>query len=197
MSTTPTFLRVKRRKTEDPSDVLVLSSKKRKTDSDAVDEEGNIKILKLAATIDANDTGIKLTETVTNILAKKNYPNFEELKNRYKKSLNNKSGSSTTKEAKSKASEESRQDQRFRLVAQKRALKLEELEEWPLESEDKKETPKSEDSSEDKELFHLYDVVSDKKPDHENNSSDTKSGKQEKISCNGVEMIREYVDAQK
>ena len=196
MSSTPTLLRVKRRKTEDPTDVLVLSSKKRKTDSD-VDEEGNIKILKLAATIDANDTGIKLTETVTNILAKKNYPNFEELKNRYKKSLSSKSGSSAIKESKSKASEESRQDQRFRLVAQKRALKLDELEEWPSEADDNKETPKSEDDSEDKELFHLYDVVSDKNSDHENNTKDNKSSKEEKISCNGVEMIREYVDAQK
>ena len=85
----------------------------------------------------------------------KNPHNF---KNRYKKSLSSKSGSSALKESKSKASEESRQDQRFRLVAQKRALKLDELEEWPSEAADKKETPKSEEDSEDKELFHLYDV---------------------------------------
>ena len=37
--TTPTLLRVKRRKNEDPKDVLILSAKKRKADDTESDEE--------------------------------------------------------------------------------------------------------------------------------------------------------------
>ena len=79
--TTPTLLRVKRRKSEDPKDVLILSAKKRKANDSECDEE-KIKVLKLAGTLNADDTKVKdeLSKTVTKILAKKNYPNFEELK---------------------------------------------------------------------------------------------------------------------
>ena len=192
----PTLLRVKRRKNDDPSEVLVLSAKKRKTDatSGPEDEEGNsIKILKLAATIDASEakSGEKLTETVSKILAKKNHPNFEELKQKYKKSLS-KSSTNVSKDAKEKVAA-SRQENKFRLVSQKRSLKVEELEEWPEEESQKSKADEKVTTSSTNELFHLYDVVSDDlvKPDQENNT------KKEKISCNGVEMIREYVDAQK
>jgi len=187
----PTLLRVKRRKNDDPSEVLVLSAKKRKTDAE--DEEGNsIKILKLAATIDASEakSGEKLTETVSKILAKKNRPNFEELKQKYKKSLTN-SSTNVSNDAKERVTA-SRQENKFRLVSQKRSLKVEDLEEWP---EDASQKPTDEKvAAATKEVFHLYDVVSDglDKTDQKN---DTK--KEEKISCNGVEMIREYVDAQK
>ena len=193
----PTLLRVKRRKNDDPSEVLVLSAKKRKTDatSGPEDEEGNsIKILKLAATIDASEakSGEKLTETVSKILAKKNHPNFEELKQKYKKSLS-KSSTNVSKDAKEKVAA-SRQENKFRLVSQKRSLKVEELEEWPEEESQKSKADERVTTSSTNELFHLYDVVSDDlvKPDQENNTK-----KEEKISCNGVEMIREYVDAQK
>ena len=89
---TPTLLRVKRRKSEDPKDVLILSAKKRRANDSESDEE-KIKVLKLAGTVDAHDTKDKdeLSKTVTKILAKKNYPNFEELKEKYKKSLNSSS----------------------------------------------------------------------------------------------------------
>jgi len=187
----PTLLRVKRRKNDDPSEVLVLSAKKRKTDAE--DEEGNsIKILKLAATIDASEakSGEKLTETVSKILAKKNRPNFEELKQKYKKSLTN-SSTNVSNDAKERVTA-SRQENKFRLVSQKRSLKVEDLEEWPEDASQKSTDEKV--AAATKEVFHLYDVVSDglDKPDQKN---DTK--KEEKISCNGVEMIREYVDAQK
>lgn len=192
MSTTPTLLRVKRRKNDDPLDVLVLSAKKRKTESASSEEEGNIKILKLAATIDVKDDGLKLTETVTNILSKKNYPNFEELKLKYKKSLSSKQVDKEVKET----VKENRVESRFRLVAQKRALKIEDMEEWPNDAvEPDSKSQKSEaGSQEEKELFHLYDVVSE---DVKNDLKETKSEPKEveKISCNGMEMIREYVDA--
>ena len=78
---TPTLLRVKRRKSEDPQDLLILSAKKRKANDSKSDEE-KIKVLKLAGTVDADDTKVKdeLSKTVSKILAKKNYPNFEELR---------------------------------------------------------------------------------------------------------------------
>ena len=198
ITSTPTLLRVKRRKNDDPLDVLVLEAKKRKTDlTSEVDDVANIKILKLATTIDADDSksGQKLTETVSKILAKRNYPNFEELKQRYKKSLNTTAANhaAATKEAKSKVGD-ARQDHRFRLVAQRRALKLEELEDWPEPEEEAAQTKDAEtETSPDKELFHLFDVVSD----CDKSSKEEESKKSEKISCNGVEMIREYVDAQK
>jgi len=153
-----TILRVKRRKTDDPSDVLVLSAKKRKAD-DVLDAGDSIKIMKLAGTVDVEDDPIKLTQTVNKILEKKNVPNFEELKARYKKSMSAKN--SPLHQAKTDA-KESRQDSRYRFVAQKRALNIDELEDWP----DKKETNDSEKSvgsneKESKRLFKLYDVVSE------------------------------------
>ena len=191
MSATPTLLRVKRRKNDDPSDVLVLSAKKRKTESGSTssEDEGSIKILKLAATIDARDDGLKLTETVNNILSKKNYPNFDELKLKYKKSI---SSNKVEKEVKETV-KENRIESRYRLVAQKRALKIDDIEDWPSDEPETKSKKSETGSQEEKELFHLYDVVS------EEVKSDTKEVKsekeEEKISCNGVEMIREYVDA--
>ena len=195
MSVTPTLLRLKRRKNEDPSDVLVLSSKKRKTESDSSDGESEIKILKLAATIDAKDSGLKLTETVNNILSKKNYPNFEELKEKYKKSVSSPSSKSVSFEVKNKISC-SRTDHRYRLVAQKRSLKVEDLEDWP-DDEPEIKAPKSDEATpdKDKELFHLFDVVSD--ADTKNSDDKCDKPDTEKISCNGVEMIREYVATQK
>ena len=189
----PTLLRVKRRKNDDPSEVLVLSAKKRKTDTE--DGEGNsIKILKLAATIDASEakSGEKLTETVSKILAKKNRPNFEELKQKYKKSLTN-SSTNVAKDAKERVTA-SRQENKFRLVSQKRSLKVGDLEEWPEAVDASEKSTGEKVAAASKEVLHLYDDVSDgvDKPDQKN---DTK--KEEKISCNGVEMIREYVDAQK
>jgi len=182
----PTILRVKRRKNQDPSEVLVLSSKKRKAD-DTIEADDNIKIMKLAATVDVKDDPEKLTQTVNKILAKKTVPNFDELKARYKKSLSAKN--SPMHQAKI-AAEESRQENRYRFVAQKRALKLEDLEEWPEnENNDKPEVDSNDKES--KELYRLYDVVSEAP---EKNTSEKES---EKISCNGVEMIREYVDAKK
>ena len=191
MSATPTLLRVKRRKNDDPSDVLVLSAKKRKTESGSTssEDEGSIKILKLAATIDAKDDGLKLTETVNNILSKKNYPNFDELKLKYKKSI---SSNKVEKEVKETV-KENRIESRYRLVAQKRALKIDDIEDWPSDEPETKSKKSETGSQEEKELFHLYDVVSE---EVKSDIKEVKSEKEEeKISCNGVEMIREYVDA--
>ena len=191
--TTPTLLRVKRRKNEDPKDVLILSAKKRKAD-DTESEEEKIKVLKLAGTVNANDTKVKdeLSKTVTKILAKKNYPNFEELKEKYKKSL------STNKEtSKQKAQSElssQRQDSKFRLVAQKRSLKLDELEDWPQDEPGVNPCGNKSDC-EEKELFQLYDVISDCTESQDD--AQKVRAEPEKISCNGVEMIREFVDSKK
>jgi len=184
--TTPTILRVKRRKNQDPSEVLVISAKKRKAD-DTIGEDENIKILKLAATVDTKDDPEKLTQAVNKILSKKHAPNFDELKARYKKSLSVKN--SPMHQAKI-ATEESRQESRYRFVQQKRALKIEDLEEWPEnESSTNKEVDIKEKDS--KELYRLYDVV------NEASEKELPKEESEKISCNGVEMIREYVDAKK
>ena len=188
MSPTPTLLRVKRRKNEDPLDVLVLSAKKRKTcDSD---EAGNIKILKLATTVDAEDdtkSNLKIAETVNKLIAKKSYPNFEELRQQYKKHITHHKDS-PAKEVKEKLVE-SRQEHKYRIISQKRSLKIEDLEDWP--QEDSKADDTKDTGPGDKELFHLYDVVSDHDPVKKTEKEP------EKISCNGVEMIREFVDAQK
>ena len=190
---TPTLLRVKRRKSEDPKDVLILSAKKRKTD-DSQSEEEKIKVLKLAGTVNADETKVKdeLSKTVTNILAKKNYPNFEELKEKYKKSLSSAAGDISKKKVQSEISSH-RQESKFRLVAQKRSLKLEELEDWPQDDQDAHPSESVTDSQ-GSELFHMYDVISDCAVAEDK----TRSGPEhEKISCNGVEMIREFVDSQK
>ena len=181
-----TILRVKRRKTQDPSDVLVLSAKKRKAD-DSLETEDSIKIMKLAGTVEVEDDPIKLTQTVNKILAKKSAPNFEELKARYKKSLSVKN--SPMHQAKN-ASKESRQDSRYRFVAQKRALKIDELEEWPGSNNADKTDAEGNDK-ESNRLFKLYDVISEA-PEKEKVEPES-----EKISCNGVEMIREFVSTQK
>ena len=191
---TPTLLRVKRRKDEQPRDVLILSAKKRKAD-DSHSQEENIKVLKLAGTVNADDTKVKdeLSKTVTKILAKKNYPNFEELKEKYKKSLSRNTKDASKQKAKSEISSH-RQESKFRLVSQRRSLRLEDLEDWP--QDDREAEPLEGDiDSKEKELFHMYDVISD--------SSGPETNKQEvsvepqKIACNGVEMIREFVDSKK
>jgi len=182
-----TILRVKRRKTENPSDVLVLSAKKRKAD-DCVDEGDNIKIMKLAVTVDVEDDPMKLKETVNKILAKKNAPNFEELKAKYKKSVSTKN--SPMHKAKADA-KETRQDSRYRLISQKRALKIDELEDWPGTKESEGSIMESNNEKESSRMFKLYDAVS------ESVEKEKVESKPEKISCNGVEMIREYVSSQK
>ena len=191
---TPTLLRVKRRKSEDPQDLLILSAKKRKANDSKSDEE-KIKVLKLAGTVNADDTKVKdeLSKTVSKILAKKNYPNFEELKESYKKSI----GVSTKEKSKQKVKSDislHREDSKFRLVAQKRSLKLEELEDWPPQEEAKSENGASSSDTPEKELFHIYDVISDTSGTEEEKK---KKPEPEKISCNGVEMVREFVDTRK
>ena len=190
--TTPTLLRVKRRKNEDPKDVLILSAKKRKADDTESDEE-KIKVLKLAGTVNSNDTKVKdeLSKTVTKILAKKNYPNFEELKEKYKKSLSSKE---TSKQKAQSDLSSHRQDSKFRLVAQKRSLKLDELEDWP-QDEPGANPCENKSDCEEKELFQLYDVISD--CTESKDDSQKERAEPEKISCNGVEMIREFVDSKK
>ena len=193
---TPTLLRVKRRKSEDPQDLLILSAKKRKANDSKSDEE-KIKVLKLAGTVDADDTKVKdeLSKTVSKILAKKNYPNFEELKESYKKSISGSTKEKSKQKVKSDISIH-REDSKFRLVAQKRSLKLEELEDWPPHEEAKSENGASTSSSDtpEKELFHIYDVISDTSGTEEEKK---KKPEPEKISCNGVEMVREFVDTRK
>jgi len=182
---TSTIIRVKRRRNEDPSDVIILSAKKRKADNpDVLDD--NIKVMKLAATIDSKDGPDKLSQTVNKILSKKNVPNFEELKQKYKKSITAKN---SPLDQMKDATNSSRVENRFRLVAQKRSLKIEDLEEWPESDKACSETLKSGDQ--DQKIFSLYDVVS------EEPTVNQLEKEPEKISCNGVEMIREYVSAQK
>ena len=192
---TPTLLRVKRRKSEDPKDVLILSAKKRKANDSESDEE-KIKVLKLAGTVDAHDTKDEdeLSKTVTKILAKKNYPNFEELKEKYKKSLNSSSKEKSKEKVKSEISSH-REDSKYRLVAQKRSLKLEELEDWPPQEEEKTDNSASSSETPEKELFHIYDVISETS-EKKDEKKETKP-EPEKISCNGVEMVREFVDTRK
>ena len=191
---TPTLLRVKRRKSEDPQDLLILSAKKRKANDSKSDEE-KIKVLKLAGTVNADDTKVKdeLSKTVSKILAKKNYPNFEELKESYKKSISGSTKEKSKQKVKSDISLH-REDSKFRLVAQKRSLKLEELEDWPPHEEAKSENGASSSDTPEKELFHIYDVISDTSGTEEEKK---KKPEPEKISCNGVEMVREFVDTRK
>ena len=84
--------------------------------------------MKLAVSVNIEDDPIKHKETVNKIFAKKNAPNFEELKAKYKKSVSTKN--SPMHKAKADA-KEIRQDSRYRLISQKRALKIDELEDWP------------------------------------------------------------------
>jgi len=177
MSSTPTLLRVKRRITDDPSDVLVLSAtKRRKTNTD--DVEGNVKILKLAGTVEQADDN-NLNQTIARILNKKKLPNFKELKEKYKKSTKD----ATTTEARSVVREKERGEERFRVVNTNRSIKLDELEAWSEENSDK--SPDSEESP----IFHLYDIVKEKEK-----VGPAKAA--EALSCNGVEMIREFVSTE-
>jgi len=180
-----TIIRIKRRINEDPKEVLVLSAKKRKKDSPQ-DEEADIKIMKLVGTVGVDDKPEKLTQTVSNILSKKNFPNFEELKQKYKKSL--KSRLKTTSDSKP-TKDEHRQENRYRIVAQRRALNVESLEEWSEGVDSENQKVKANKDEETSKMFHLYDVINDA-PDLRKTSAE-----KEKISCNGVEMIREYVSA--
>jgi len=175
MSGTPRLVRVKRRITDDPSDVLVLSAtKRRKTNTDDV-EESAVKILKLAGTVEQADDN-NLNQTIARILDKKKLPNFKELKEKYKKSTKD----ATTTEGRSAARDKERGEERFRVVNTNRSIKLEELEAWSEENSDK--SPDSEESP----IFHLYDIVKEQEKVEPVKAA-------EALSCNGVEMIREFV----
>ena len=181
MMGTPTLLRVKRLRTTDPSEMIVIKAKKRRAEEGEGREE-EFKILKLAATVDEKGDSSKLNEAVTKILAKKTAPrSYEELKERYKKSCN----SRTIKQPALK-DKEAREEQRFRLIAQKRAITLDDLEDWGEEEEVKEKSLPMRDG---KELFKLYDVVGEVEPaevEHEKVGG-------EKVMCNGVELVREFV----
>jgi len=175
---TPTLLRVKRRITEDPADVLLLSAKRLKADSSG-DEAP--KFLKLAVTVEDQE-GTELDETLARIINnKKGAPNFGELKERYKKSRQETGSTATRGVEKEKA----REEDRFRLVNTKRAIKLDELEEWSENNSDV--SPDSQPTP----LYHLYDVVKDK---YSLAASAAVDLEQDKLSCNGIEMIREFVN---
>jgi len=184
MSTTgtPTLLRVKRLRTADPSEMIVIKAKKRRAEEGEGREE-DFKILKLAATVDEKGDSSKLNEAVTKMLAKKTAPrSYQELKERYKKSCR-----SVTKEPALK-DKEAREEQRFRLVAQKRAITLEDLEDWGEEEEEEAKEG-SPPVREGRELFKLYDVVGE---------ADPAEAKREqvggdKVMCNGVELVREFI----
>lgn len=171
MSETPTLLRVKRRITEDPADVLLLSAKRLKSSAEG-DTGGDVKILKLAGTV-KQDT--QLDQALTKIINKKNVPNFSELKERYKRL-----GKDVRAEERTKEKDRSRDQERFRVVNTKRAIKIDDLEEWSESNSDK--SPESEPAS----LYHLYDVVKEKAEEK------CEAKEEERLSCNGIEMIREY-----
>jgi len=191
----PALLRVKRLKTQQPSSMLVLSARKRKAsdtfdDADKTDVGSDIKILKLAATLPVQQDGDKLTATVNKILKEKEKStpshSMQELKERYKKSVSAKN--SPIHQVKENA-KLARMEGRFKLVSQKRAINIEELEEWPEDHKDGKETVED-TTREGDSLYRLYDVVG------EENDGDKKPADHDKVSCNGVEMIREYVTKQ-
>ena len=186
---TPTLLRVKRLRTADPSEMIVIKAKKRRAEEDEGEGRGeDFKILKLATTVDEKGDSSKLNEAVTKILAKKTAPrSYEELKERYKKSC-----SSATKlpGAKDREAKEARDEQRFRLVAQKRAIRLDDLEDWGEEEEDEVEEKEGTPPvMEGRELYKLYDLVGEGEPAGE----DRGQVEGEKVMCNGVELVREFV----
>jgi len=189
---TPTILRVKRLRTQDPSNVIVIKATKRKAASEDGEEPNNFKILKLAATVENKGDTDKLNETVNKILSKKTVPkSFEELKERYKKSCSVKNAT----EEGAKAARENRDEQRFRLISQKRAIRIEDLEDWPEDDTGEKEENKEglvDGKGASKELFRLYDVVDEEVVGDKDTDIKPKPA-DDKISCNGVEMIREYV----
>ena len=75
---TPTLVRLKRRITDDPTDILILSAAKRSRSSPS-DTGSNtdepVRLLKLAGTVDKDADG-----AIEKIVEKKRVPNFEELK---------------------------------------------------------------------------------------------------------------------
>ena len=180
---TPTLLRVKRLRTADPSEMIVIKAKKRRAEEEQGREE-DFKILKLAATVDEKGDSSKLNEAVTKMLSKKTAPkSYKELKERYKKSCK-----SVTSKQPALKDQVDRGEQRFRLVAQKRAIKLDDLEDWGEEGEED-EKGGSPPVREGKELFKLYDVVGEA----DNADADGENIEGEKVMCNGVELVREFV----
>ena len=71
----PTLVRVKRRITEDPSDILVLSAKRIRTSEDSSVSGKDVRLLKLAGTVQSCEEKV-----IESIVQKKKLPNFEELK---------------------------------------------------------------------------------------------------------------------
>ena len=185
---TPTLLRVKRLRTTDPSDMIVIKAKKRRAEDSEEFQEENFKILKLATTVAIKGDSGKLNEAVTKIMAKKKAAprSYQELKERYKKSFSGGTKQPTDKEK----DKEAREEQRYRLVAHKRAIRLDDLEDWGEDDLDEREG--SPPVREGKELFKLYDVVGEGGEEEEV----VKAG-EEKVMCNGVELVREYVGSGK
>jgi len=168
---TPTLVRLKRRITDDPTDILVLSAAKRSRSSASDDTGSNtaepVRLLKLAGTVDKD-----ADDAIEKIVQKKRVPNFEELKKEYRKVA---SKNSTSKRALDK--ERERGNERYRVVNAKRSL------------QEKEENLgcKGEAETEINSLYQLFDVVDDK---GKHNEVTEPAG--ERLSCNGVEMIREY-----
>jgi len=130
-------------------------------------------------------------ETVNKILEEKKNSSahtFEELKERYKKSLSAKN--SPLHQAKLDT-QDSRVERRFRLVSQKRAININNLEEWPENDPMECDTEATAKES----LFRLYDVVSEDGVEDKTAKKIAEEG--EKITCNGVEMIREFVNTER
>jgi len=180
-----TILRVKRLRTQDPSEVIVVKPKKRRADDSEETTEPSLKLLKLAGTVEIQGDTENKSKAIKKILLKKSAPNFSELKETYKNRMVN---SESAVEKSRAASKDASVENRYRIVNKKRAINIETLEEWPDVEEDSIKA-----QNEDKPLFHLIDVVSEKEEAEEME----KTGKQERISCNGVEMIREYVSSKK
>lgn len=171
---TPTLVRVKRRITDDPSEILVLSAKRSRT-SEAQDAgvNGGVRLLKLAGTVDNCEE-----QEIASIVQKKKLPNFEELKKQFKKS-----NVKTSTKSRAKAKELDREAQRFRVVNTKRSIQ---------EGEENKENQDEENIiTEQNSIYQLFDIFDEKE-----NSKEIKSHAPERLSCNGVEMIREYVSPQ-
>eukprot|EP00088_Acartia_fossae_P051032 TRINITY_DN5729_c0_g1_i2.p1 TRINITY_DN5729_c0_g1~~TRINITY_DN5729_c0_g1_i2.p1 ORF type:complete len:388 (-),score=112.96 TRINITY_DN5729_c0_g1_i2:795-1883(-) len=177
---TPTVIRVKRRITEDPSDILVLSAKRIRTESGSnysaetdktqAGKGQDIRLLKLAGTVEQSSG----QQDIAKIIHKKKLPNFEELKKQYKKSSTK---SSTKTRAKAKNIE--REEERFRVVSSNRSIQETE------DDSEKKDT--DEKDPEQNPMYQLYDVFEEK-----DKEKTTKEKAPERLSCNGVEMIREY-----
>merc|ERR1711874_230065 len=79
---------------------------------------------------------------------------------------------------------EASEEGRYRIVNKRRAINIENLEEWP-------ETEEEPGGTKSKDVFHLIDVV------NLNGGKDCDKVAEvgeEKVMCNGVEMVREFVD---